>query len=254
LATPIIAAFYLNWTFWAVAVSFAALILSQLPPIHLLLKPRRLDVEVHSRIQITHKIGNPNAFLHVGIGNSGGRELRVRSLTLDFSRDGKPLASLPALNFFHGPADQVPALFTPVSLKPREHWSHNTGFLNFFDRATEKLYRESAKHLLTDIQLKLAAVPEPRKELVKAQPSLVAPFTKMFDRLFIWEPGEATVALVVKAEPGSASYAKRYRFTLYESDTAELRKHVEDYQTGGGINFNVDRHVGVFVPLSEHVG
>ena len=49
-----IAPFYLDWTFWAVVVSFVAVILSQLPPVHLLLKPKRLDVEVHSRIQITH--------------------------------------------------------------------------------------------------------------------------------------------------------------------------------------------------------
>jgi hypothetical protein len=180
--------------------------------------------------------------------------LRVRSLRLDISRDGKPIASLPAMNYYQGPTDQVSALFTPFSLKPREDWSHNTGFLNFFDRATEKLYRESANHLHTDIQTKLAALPEPRKEPVKAQPDLVLPFRSIFDRLFIWEPGEYTVSLVVKAEPGSASYAKRYRFTLYESDTAELRKHVEDYQIGGGIDFNIDRHVGVFVPISEHVG
>jgi len=58
----------------------------------------------------------------------------------------------------------------------------------------------------------------------------------------------------VDAEPGSASYSKKYRFTLFESDTFELKAHKEDYQLGGGLLYNVDRHAGVFVPLSEHVG
>ncbi|HEY2901352.1 MAG TPA: hypothetical protein VGL59_12300 [Polyangia bacterium] len=244
----------MDWTFWAVATSLVAIVLSQLPPVRLLLKPKRLDVEVHSRIQITHKVGNPNVSLHVSIGNSGGIELRVRSLALDLTRDGKPLLSLVAQNYFHGPTDQVPILFIPFSIKPGEHWSHGVNFLNLFDRTTDKNYRENASKLLMDIQRKLAARPPADKEAVKASPHLVAPFVELFDRLFLWEPGEYVVALAVKVEPGSASYVKKYRFTLYESDTAELRKHIEDYQYGAGISYNVDKHLGVFVPLSEHIG
>jgi hypothetical protein len=82
----------------------------------------------------------------------------------------------------------------------------------------------------------------------------VAPFAALFDRLFVWEPGEYVFTFSVNAEPGSASYTRKYRFTLYESDTLALRKHAEDYQYGGGISYNVPRHVGVFVPLAEHVG
>jgi hypothetical protein len=85
-------------------------------------------------------------------------------------------------------------------------------------------------------------------------PSLVAPFLTLFERLFIWLPGEYVAELSVIAEPGSASFSHRYRFTLYESDSNELRSHIDDYKFGGGLAYNVDRHVGAFVPLSQHDG
>jgi hypothetical protein len=228
--------------------------LSQLPPVHLLLKPRRLEVEVHSRIQITHKVGNPNASLYVGIRNSGGRELHVRSVILEFCRDGKCVATLPSQSYFQNAGDTTPVLFVPFPLKPNEQWAHVVSFFPFFDRPTEKLYRERGHLLQNEIQAKIAARPEWDKAPVKAAPELVGPFVDLFTRLFVWEVGEYVATLTVKADPGSASYSKRYRFTLYESDNAELRKHVEDYEYGAGINFLVDSHAGVFVPLSEDVG
>ena len=45
---------YLDWTFWAALLSLVAIILSQLPPVHLLVRPKRLEVEVHSRIRVSH--------------------------------------------------------------------------------------------------------------------------------------------------------------------------------------------------------
>lgn len=251
---PTTAPLYLDWTFWAVIVALLAIILSQLPPVHILLRPKRLEVEVHSRIQVTHQVGNPNVGLYVSIGNTGGRELRIRRLQLDISRDGKSLGTLPAQNYFETPSSQSSVLFVPFSLKPGEHWGHAVNFLNFFDRQTEKLYRESQSALEADIRRKLDARPKGDEQVVVAEQTLIAPFAALFDRLFVWEPGEYVFSLSVNAEPGSASYTRKYRFTLYESDTVALKKHAEDYQHGGGITYNVPRHIGVFVPLAEHVG
>jgi len=46
--------FYQDWTFWAVLVAAIAIILSQIPPIHVLIKRAKLDMELYSRINITH--------------------------------------------------------------------------------------------------------------------------------------------------------------------------------------------------------
>ncbi len=51
-----------------------------------------------------------------------------------------------------------------------------------------------------------------------------------------------------------ASFTKKYRFTLHESDTRELSEYVNDYKYGIGLSFGQEKHSGVNVSLSEHVG
>lgn len=246
--------FYLDWTFWTALLALAAIILSQLPPLHLLLRPKRLDVEVHSRIGITHKVGNPNVNVVVSVRNTGGRELRVRALRLNVSLDGTPLFVLPVQNYFETHSSSSSVLFVPFSLKPGETWAHSVSFLNLFDRLTEKSFRENLSALGADIRRQIESrLPDQEKQVVFADPALVKPFNELFERLFKWQSGEYIAELQVDAEPGSASYSKKYRFTLFESDTVELRAHVEDYRTGGGLTFNLEKHAGVRVPLSEHV-
>ena len=245
--------FYLDWTFWAAALALVAIVLSQLPPLHLLLRPKRLDVEVHSRIGVTHMVGNPNASVVVSIRNTGGRELRARSLSLDVLRDGKPLGVLPAQNYFETPSSQSSVLFVPLSLKPGETWAHSVLFLNFFDRLTEKQFRENVSALKSDIRDKLRARAEDDRNLILANAALVEPFQRLFETLFVWQPGEYVCELKVNAEPGSASYSKKYRFTLYESDTSDLRQHCDDYKHGGGLVYTSEGHGSIYIPLTEHV-
>jgi hypothetical protein len=77
--------FYLNWTFWAVIISFIALVLSQLPPLHIFLKKAKLDFELFSSVCLTHKVGNPNLESHIIINNVGGRNVRVKGIKIDVS-------------------------------------------------------------------------------------------------------------------------------------------------------------------------
>ena len=246
--------FYLDWTFWAAFLSLVAIALSQLPPVHLLLRPKRLEVEVHSRVRVTHMVGNPNASVVVSVRNTGGRPLRIRALRLQIVRDGKPLVTLPGINYFETPSSNTPVLFVPFSLRPGETWAHSVVFLNEFDRQTEKYFRESESALRSDVRVKIANRAEGDQQAVIAEPELVAPFYAMFEKMFVWQPGEYVATLEVDAEPGSASFSKRYRFTLYESDTRDLVENTSDYKFGGGISYKLDSHAGVNVPLSQHVG
>jgi len=246
--TPI----YLDWQFWSAVAALTAIALSQLPPVYLWFRPRRLDVEVHSRIQVTHKVGNPNVALYVSVNNTGGRQLRVTGMRLAVARDGSHLCELPAQNYFEAPSSQSSVLFVPFMLKPGESWAHATNFLKFFDRATEKLYREGESALGADIRRKLSMRAETDNKAVSAETHLIKPFLDLFEKLFVWLPGEYVIELTVTAKPGAASFSKKYRFTLYESDSADLRSHTHDYQFGGGLSYNVERHVGVFVPLADH--
>jgi hypothetical protein len=48
----------MDWSFWAVVVAAIAIVFSQLPPIHYLIKKVKIDLELYSKISITHKVGN----------------------------------------------------------------------------------------------------------------------------------------------------------------------------------------------------
>jgi hypothetical protein len=243
---------YFDWTFWAAALSLLAIVLSQLPPLHLLLRPKRLEVEVHSRIQLTHMAGNPNASVVVSIRNTGGRQLRVKSVTLGVSRDAHAQIVLPGQGYFETPSAVSSVLFVPFTLKPGETWAHSITFVNTFERQIEKLFREKLSTLDGDLRRKLRDRPEENREAVVADPANVAPFIDLYRRLFAWYPGEYIAELTVSAEPGSASFKKRYRFTLFESDTEDLRAYQDDYKFGVGLTFKADHHSGVNIPIIEH--
>lgn len=241
---------YLDWQFWSAVVAVLALCLTQVPPVRLWFRPSRLEVEVHSRVQVTHKVGNPNLGMYVGIRNIGGRDVRVRTISTSLSRDGVALGTYPVVNFFEIPSSTSSVLFVPFTLKPSESWAHGANFFQHFDRNTEKFYRERESLLRANIRRKLSEKSEENKELVVADSDVVQPFLDLFNRLFVWLPGEYSLELQIQVESGKTVFGKKYRFTLFESDSEELRSHADDFKHGGGLSYNVDRHIGVFVPLS----
>lgn len=241
---------YLDWGFWSAFAAAAAIVLSQLPPIYLWFRPRRLEVEVHSRMQVTHKIGNANVIMYVMVRNTGGRVLRVKSMQLSLTRDDISLGTFPAQSYYKESDSKSTVLFVPFSLKPDEVWSHTAVFFTNFDRATEKAYRQNESALRQDITNKVAARDPNDKQAVIGDPALIAPFMTLFDQKFLWSPGEYVITLNVSTEDTNAAFTRKYRFTLYESDTAELRSHTEDYKFGGGIAYYLDKHAGVYVPIS----
>src|SRR5690606_18603404 len=116
--------FYIDWAFWAVIVALAAVVLSQLPPVHIWFKRAKLDVELYSKIGITHKVGNPNLQLHLIINNIGGRKARIKDISVSIARDGSSLVELPAQNYLQNQNDKNTLLFTTFSLQPGEEWAH----------------------------------------------------------------------------------------------------------------------------------
>lgn len=245
--------FCLDPQLWTTVLAALAIVLSQLPPVRLWFLPKQLKIEVHSRFQVTHWIGNPNITTYISIRNTGGRELRIQSLQISLTRDKVSLGNFAASTYLETPSSQSPVLFVPFSLKPGDTWAHETRFFNPLDRTTEKLYRGSESALLADIRNKLQLRPKGDEQIVAAESTLVEPFLALFKKLFIWEPGEYVAVLSVFAEPKSAPFSCSYRFTLYESDSEELRSHTEDYKFGSGFSYMLPRHAGVFVPLLQHV-
>lgn len=242
--------FYLDWKFWSAAIALLALVLSQLPPLHILFRRAKLEIEAYSQMHLTHKVGNPNAQLHLILSNSGGRELRIKELELHFARDNEDNFTLPAKNYLQHPADKDAVLFTSFKLKPGEEWAHIVNFLNFFSRQEDKRYRQLESTLRQDILRKREGLANQNDD-VPADEANVAPLQTFFDQKFRWKPGEYTVTLRVRTEPELTTPDKQFRITLFESDSKELEDYRNDFKYGYGVSLNSPRHTGLIIPLSE---
>jgi len=241
---------YLNWAFWAVVVAAIAIVLSQLPPIHTLVRRAKVEMELYSRIHITHKVGNPNVQLHIILTNVGGRSARIKGITLSLKRDGKDVVALPAQNYLQNLDDKTTVLLTSFALKSKEEWAHIVSFLNYFSRSDEKRYRSAEVLLKNDISEKMK-LPENKDRLVEAEGKHVSGFISMLDEKFVWFSGEYELRVSVEASDKKASASKNYRFTLFESDSGELLRVKDDYKLGDGIYWDSGNHPGVIVQIGE---
>lgn len=240
--------FYLDWTFWAAVVAFLALVLSQLPPLYVLFRPAQLDVEAFERIHVSHNMGEPNATLHLLITNGGGREVKIKSISLDFHPDGGEHFELQSRGYYHFPADQSAIIFTPFRLKSHEEWSYIVNFFSLRSRAEEREVNQIISAIKNNI-IPRKAEPGNDKVWVEVPHELVTPAIEYFHRKFKWSAGEYEVTLNVVAEPKKASLTKKYRITVFESDNIQLIDETKRYKLGAGVYFNDTEKVPIFFPL-----
>lgn len=244
--------FYYDWTFWSAFAAIAALIISLSPHIILLVRRPRLEVEVQSRIGVTHKVGNPNIWMFVSIRNTGGKKIKLKSLSINLKR-GDMNCFLPSPNYYETISSQSPVLFIPRELKPGDYWEHGCNFVRELERNMEQNYRKAESALRADINTKRAVLPPNHLTPVIADSKLVDTLLNMFNEQFIWHPGEYTIELNIEAIPASASYRKKFRFTLFESDTDDLKAYAQDYKFGAGIYFHEPTHVVLSIPIYQSI-
>jgi hypothetical protein len=242
--------FYADWQFWSAIAAIAALILSQVPPIHVLLRRAKLQCEAFTRLHITHKVGNPNAQWHLIVENTGGRAVRVKSISLTFSRVGDPSFTLPAQNYLRSPDATENVLLTPFRLGPGEEWAHVLSFFNLYTRDDEKKYRLLESKIRTDI-IGQRELLENKANLCEAAPENVEPAMAFFNSHFKWEAGEYELVLAVETDPKETSLIRHYSFSLFESESAELRGYSEGYKHGDGVFWFSQAQPGLNVPVKE---
>ncbi|MDE1465393.1 hypothetical protein [Spartinivicinus poritis] len=239
-----------DWRFWSFLVACVALILSQLPPLRVLLKKAKLDLELYSRILLYHKVGNPNVLVHLLLRNVGGSAVRIKKIQLDISRDGEKVISLPAQTYIPDVTKTLQSvILASFTLKPEDEWSYHVNFLNYFKRDEDKKYRDAELSLKDEILKKKESVPQ--NTLVYASENLVLPFKEIFNSKYVWLPGEYKVTFTVITDNTKVNIQKTYRFILFESQSDEMKSYVDDYKTGDGIYFDSAKHSGISVELEE---
>lgn len=243
--------FYTDWTFWAFFIAFVAVLLSQLPPVHHMLKRAKLDVELHSSIALTHMVGNPNIDAYLIINNIGGRVVKVKGLKVIIKRDDLDVGIYSAQTYLQDQNDLNSILFTQFLLKPSDEWRHLVNFVNYFDRENDKKFKLLESKLKADINEQRASFTG-LEQVASARQELVDPLIELFDKNFIWLPGQYEIELQVDTNVERANITKRYRFTLFESDSDELSKYTEEYKIGAGIYYPSITNKGIWVQIFEN--
>jgi len=233
--------FYEDWTFWAVAVSIIAVILSQIPPILVLIKKAKIDFEVYSKVSLTHKVGNPNLQTHLLISNIGGRKVRIRNINIKIFKDGEYLITLPTQNYLPDPSEGKTVLFTTFPLMPNEDWSNIINLYKNFDREDEKHYHE-IENAMKESYLEKREQEDNREELkspIELDSSLTKQAKRFFDTHFIWSEGEYELEVAIETDTKSADISKKFKFIVFESQSNDLKEITEHYKYGGGFWWDV---------------
>lgn len=244
-------AFYSDPKVWSVGVAILALVLSQLPPLHKLFRRGKLKLDVYEKGSITHMLGNPNMQFHLILNNTGGKQVTITSINAKLSRDGKIIDTLQGQNYIKNPESNGQIILTKFKIKPNEEWIHSTNFFNNFSKTDEKQCKSIIKRVRDDISEKLKAKDESSKDLVVTTQELISEMNSFFNKNFIWETGEYTLEISISCENTKHDLTKSFRFTLFESDSDELKEYETKYKYGESILYNSKTDFGVVIRLSE---
>ncbi|MCP3942401.1 MAG: hypothetical protein GY710_13065 [Desulfobacteraceae bacterium] len=85
----------------------------------------------------------------------------------------------------------------------------------------------------------------------EAPKEFVVPFEEMFDKKFVWFPGDYFLELNIKTDVPKVDLVKKYRFTIFESFTENLKNHKKGFAIGAGVFWESPDYAGSWVEIEE---
>jgi hypothetical protein len=242
---------YLSWPFWTIIAGLIPTVLSQVPPIRVWFKKAKIDLDIYSKIAITHKVGNPNLQLHLIVSNTGGRKIRIKNIEATIYKDQTELINLPVQNYLQNQSDKETLLFTRFLLKPDEELGHIINLFKLFNKEQEDKYNKAEKNSLADFRIKKESISEDQKEPVELDSKVINPFHVFFEDHFLWKAGEYEMTVTITTDRTEADFTKKYRFTIFESHEEQLKEITKHYKFGGGIWWNPNIQTSVILELKD---
>lgn len=122
--------FYLNPRVWTAIVAVLALILSQLPPVRLLFRGRKVAINAPEIIIITYVFGNINFSFLLSLHNVGGRKVTISKLNVAVRDPEGTRWNLPQQTYSRSTSPDPSTikqdfLLGWIPLRPDEYWSEN---------------------------------------------------------------------------------------------------------------------------------
>jgi len=236
--------------FWSTIIAVFALILSQLPPVRELIKPRELRIFVPEVLFLSHYMGNLQLWVFLALYNTGGRSLTVQKIEcVIVGEDGSPWR-LPAQTYTPTLAQTAPGQSAPellmgwISLKPDENWAQTLHFYKVWTIKEEEDVTEISANIRTDINVKSKARAKANLSFdnspIETDPELVKKAKDFFDRKFTLTKGSYTLLIAARSEKNEMLLVRGFEFTLFDNQIRSLRASVDDYKLGWGVCFPVD--------------
>ena len=94
-----------------------------------------------------------------------------------------------------------------------------------------------------------AKVVNPKADLVEADFQYVEPALKFFEEKFNWQAGEYEMSVTITSD--KAESERHYRYTIFESQSEELKALSNRYKYGDGI-FWEDNSISRFLSIELH--
>jgi hypothetical protein len=235
-------------TFWTAVIALLALVLSQLPPVHVLLKRRELLVILQEHLFLYHYLGNTQLLAFLELHNTGGRDITIAKIDCAITDGDGHHWSLPAQTYLSrqpSPAAGQPApeLFIGrISLKPGGHWAETVHFFKVWSVQDEEDVSKLTARMKADINAKLAErKPEESKKPAEADDRLVKEATDLFEKKFNMAKGNYRLIIAALSESKEALAVRGFDFTLFDHHIRALRSATEDYKFGAGVYYqNLD--------------
>ncbi|EOW9664389.1 hypothetical protein ACO14J_004523 [Vibrio parahaemolyticus] len=243
---------YSDWQFWSAIAAFGALVLSQLPPLGALLKKGKLEVKKHTSVLVHHAIGTPNLNLYVSLKNIGGRTTNIEKIQIRLTRDGAEFPVLVGSGYYSDMTTQQLTMFTPIDLGSGEKWSHTVNFHEKWNRTQQQKFRAMSSKVRDTINGKFVLDPQPVGGRHQAEPEQIEEIQNQFNSNFKWLPGEYKGCLEVLDSVGNLLIVDEFKFTLFETESNELKAASNDYRFGYGVHLPIsDKQFGLSIELTQ---
>lgn len=230
-------------------IAVVALVLSQLPPVRDLLKPRQLRIVIPDNLTLQHYMGNIQILSLLSLHNTGGRRITIQKVWCTIRAEEGGQWRLPAQTYVVQPASgqTSPELFMGwVSLKPGEHWSETVRFFKVWSIQEEEEATAISARIRSDISAKLnQRKPEEANKVMEAEPELVEEAKHFFEKKFNIAKGSYRLLVAAISDKDELVCVRGFDFTLFDHHIRVLRSALEDYNVGAGICYqNVDSAKG----------
>lgn len=245
-----------EWSAIATALSaiaaWMALVLSLLPYVKTKFIKGKIEIRKHTLIHIHHKIGTPNLGMYVSLKNIGGRTTNIEKIQIHLTRDGGEFPLLIGTGYFSDKAAQQATMFTPICLGSGEEWAHTVVFHEKWNRTQQQTFRSIASKVRDTINSKLFHDPQPTEGRPQAEPEQITEIEKQFQSNFKWLNGEYKGHLEVLDSDGKSLIKDKFNFTLFETESNELKAASKDYRFGYGIHLPIsDKQNGLIIELTQ---